>query len=1176
MKLRFAFIAAILALPRVFGAEVALAPPFANRVEVSRLPLAFEKNQGQAPPAADFLARGAGYSVTLSQGNAHISLRRNKNSAPAVLDLRVVGARPNPKKSGQSPLPGKVNYFIGNQPSRWRTDISTYGRVDYSNVYGGIDLAYYGDQGRLEYDFIVAPGADPSVIRLAAGGARCVRLNAAGDLVFETGGGEVTLRKPVSYQEIAGARRTVESSYSVNGSNDVRFAIGAYDPRYPLLIDPALVYSTYLGGSGEEIASAVAVSPAGNAFVTGYTYSTDFPLVDAEQSTYGGDGAIFVSKFAVDGASLVYSTYFGGSNLDASHAIAVDGSGDVYIVGDTTSADFPTKNPLYPNYPIGGAGFVTKFNSAGNALVYSTFLGGSQPFGVAVDAAHNVYVAGNTGAGFPVTSGAYQTTCTVNTMCTFATKINAAGSALVWSTYFGESTGGNYYPYVTALAIDASGNAYLTGWTYTALPVTPGVPQSVYGGNGDAFIAKIANTGATLAYCTYLGGSEWDAGYGIAVDSAGNAYIAGNTESADFPATPGAFQTKFGGYSDAFIAKLNSAGTEWQYVTYLGGQKYEEATAIAVDSGGDAVVAGYTFSGNFPRASAVQRALQGNQVTIFKTTSAGVSWSESDSGVADEIISAIVIDPVTDSHVFALTIAGLFESINSGASWSADSIFGPGSGATPSFLAFSPTGGNAYAAVDSTLLFISHDRGTTWNQSYPLPCYATTALVDPSSLYVYIGGAFPGNSCSSGLNINGQPWLTLDIPSPNGVYGYAITPGAPGILYAATGNGIFESTDSQRYTWTAVSFQGQVVTQVVVDPSQPATLYAVVSGVVFKSTNAGSTWVTSSAGLPASVKALALAPSKSSVIYASTSAGMFLSKDSAASWSSIGLTQNQITAIAVDPGLPNKLYAAATTYTDAFVTKINPQGSKLLYSTFLGGTYSDNAVGVALDSGGNAFVLGSTTSPDFPTTPGAFQSANGVQRYTAFVTKIEQKTPSCSYGVAPATLFVYPGGGAENFSVTSPAGCPWTPSPTESWITVPSGKEAGVGPLAVSVAANTGAARTGTITIGNASIAITQAAAGCAYSLSNNSLTFPQTGGQLSIDVSTGAGCQWIVTGLPFWITASSGLNGNGNGTVVLETGPNTFLSARTGFYLVPVTIANNVVAINQPGTLPVLAHQRR
>ncbi|MGD0364978.1 MAG: SBBP repeat-containing protein, partial [Bryobacteraceae bacterium] len=319
---RYALLACTIGLSQLLGAI---------GEEFHKLPLAFEKNQGQAGPSVDYLARGGGYSVFLSGGSARLTVRQSKSAAPAAVDLRLAGARRNPKVGTRNSLPGKVNYFIGNDPARWRTEIPTFGRVEYSAVYPGIDLAYYGNQGRLEYDFILAPGADPSAIRLAVDGARNIRVDDGGDLVLETAAGAVSFQKPAAYQEIAGTRRTVESHYVLAAGDEVRFAVGTYDSKEPLVIDPSLVYSTYLGGSNYDSGTAIVSDAQGNAYITGSTDSMDFPLVGAEQSFFTGINPIFVAKLSADGSSLLYSTYLGGltsgTYTDQVYSIAVDSSG---------------------------------------------------------------------------------------------------------------------------------------------------------------------------------------------------------------------------------------------------------------------------------------------------------------------------------------------------------------------------------------------------------------------------------------------------------------------------------------------------------------------------------------------------------------------------------------------------------------------------------------------------------------------------------------------------------------------------------------------------------------------------------------------------------------------------------------------------------------------------------
>jgi len=1189
------------------GAEVAPVPAPRVAVTLSKVPLAFEKNEGQAHQSVEFLARGAGYSVFLSRGNARVALRHDKSAASVAVDLRLLGARRDPKVATRDALPGHVNYFLGNEPARWRTDVPTFGRVEYSSVYRGIDLAYYGDQGRLEYDFIVAPGAHPDAIRLAVDGARNVRVSDGGDLVLETETGPIAFRKPVTYQEVAGVRRPVESRYVLAGANEVRFAVGVYDSRHALVIDPSLVYSTFLGDAsgGSAPNTAIAVDSSGNAYVTGTVSLPDFPLVSAEQSFYKGSSAIFVSKLSPDGSSLIYSTYLGGSGVDNSHAIAVDSTGSAYVAGQTQSTDFPIQNAIYSTLKGSQDAFVTKFSPSGSALVYSTYLGGSgidSAYGVAVDTTFDVYLAGQTNsADFPVTAKAYQASATGS--CSFVTKLNPGGTALLWSTYFGQNCSAS----VAAIAVDAHHGVYLTGNAVSGLPVTSGAPQAVFGGGlTDAFVAKLIGTGASLAYCTYLGGSQIDSGTAIAVDAGDNAYVAGYTQSSDLPVTASAIQPAYGGNQDAFVAKLNSAGTGWSYLTYLGGLRADQANGIAVDSSGNATVVGSTSSTNFPRVAALQPSLAGNQVPIYKTTNGGASWKASATGFngdANYYFNSIVIDPASDSHLLAVSLeGGLYESSDSGASWDPNSFFSQG-GATIVTVAFSPAGGTVYAG-GGTSVYSSSDSGATWTLAGNVPpplfppwwCSIMNLAVDPNTpttLYMGGGTIYWGVNYAAKSIDGGATWEYLSgLPADAVITAFAIDPKSSSTIYAASTfwagqGGLYESTDTGT-TWTPLNIAGLEnpnVTAVVINPSQPAVVYAVANGSVYKSTNSGSSWALASTGLTDYTFQLAIAPSNPAVLYAETLLGLFVTSNGAASWKPAGLVQDLIWGLAVDLTSPGVVYAMSDDRTDGFVAKINPAGTKLLYSTYLGGTNADYAYGVALNSSGDAVVAGGTISPDFPITPGALQPVTGFPRlahFDAFVARISSTTPACSYSASVASYTFYPTGGLADFSIVAPSGCAWTATPSASWITVIRGAGPGVAPLAVSVAANTGAARSGTITIGSASISISQAASGCTYSLSTNSLSFPQAGGSQSVNVTAGAGCPWTVAELPLWLTVTSGGSGTGDGTVTIAAAPNLFPGGRS---VEPATeepgtpgaisIANQSVSVSQSGTSDSLSRRQ-
>jgi Beta-propeller repeat len=558
--------------------------------DYGQLPLSFEANEGQTAAQVRFLTQANGGTLFLTSSGAVLSLTKPVGQTflsanPAIpesgqtgmsappnatdgiaLALDLVGANPNAAVVGLDPLPGISNYFIGNDPSQWHTNIPNYSKVEYQNVYAGINLVYYGNQQQLEYEYQLAPGADPSQIRFAVQGAERLSIDAKGDLVLHTAIGDVLEHAPVIYQEIAGVQKRVSGQFVLLGNNEVGFQVGSYDATLPLVIDPVLSYSTYLGGNNFDGANGIAVDGSGDAYVIGSTKSANFPITTgAFQTSYGGSGNFeaFVTKLNASGTGLVYSTYLGGNNGDDGYGIAVDASGNAYVTGETSSANFPTiPGAFQTSYGGGGDAFVTKLNASGTGLVYSTYLGGSSGdngYGIAVDGSGNAYVTGYTGSNnFPTTPGAFQTSYGGGPYDAFVTKLNATGTALVYSTYLG----GNDSDYGMGIALDSSGNAYVAGETKsTNFPTTADAFQSSYGGGAtyDAFVTKLNASGTGLVYSTYLGGNSLDYGRAIAVDGSGNVYVAGETSSNNFPTTTGAFQTSYGGGGepDGFVAKFS-------------------------------------------------------------------------------------------------------------------------------------------------------------------------------------------------------------------------------------------------------------------------------------------------------------------------------------------------------------------------------------------------------------------------------------------------------------------------------------------------------------------------------------------------------------------------------------------------------------------------------------------
>jgi hypothetical protein len=583
-----------------------------------QLPLAFEVNQGQAAPGVDYEAHGSGYTLDLSPQQAALNLS-GQGTTPTTLTMQLAGANPSAQAVGSDQLITRSNYLAGPDPSKWITNIANYGKVTYQDVYAGTDVAYYGNQGRLEYDFTLHPGADPRAIRLLFQGQQGMSLDGQGNLVVQTAAGPLVEQAPVAYQPNAdGSQTGVSSRYVLEGNGQVGFAVGAYDPTKALVIDPVLSYSSYLTGQGDGIA----VDSSGNAYVTGW-----------------GSSGPYVDKLNASGTALVYSTTLGGGGQGL--AIAVDGAGDAYVFGDTGPGLATTANAIAPTdtSPFNEE-FVTVLDATGSGLIDSTYLPGTSPVnayflgGIAVDGSGNACVTGWAGPGFLTTANAYQPGYAGSPGSSpsgnaFFAQINPSLSgtaSLLYSSYLG----GNGGDMGTGIALDGSGNAYVTGWTSSAnFPTTAGAFQTAYGGKGDDFVAKFnpsLSGPSSLVYSTYLGGSgiegflsdnpsyivAYNTGPGIAVDSSGDAYVAGGTTSTNFPTTPGALQTRYNGprnpnaSGDGFVTKLNAAGTGLVYSTYLGGSSYDGAGAVAVDSSGDAHVTGWTQSTDFPTKNPIQ------------------------------------------------------------------------------------------------------------------------------------------------------------------------------------------------------------------------------------------------------------------------------------------------------------------------------------------------------------------------------------------------------------------------------------------------------------------------------------------------------------------------------------------------------------------------------------------
>jgi len=769
-----------------------------------RLPLSFEANQGQVDAQVQFLSHGPGYHLFLTGNEAVLELQKaegrtqkaeakskgqNENSTASggdLLRMKLVGANQAAQVTGLAELPGKSNYFIGNDPKRWRVNVPNYAQVRYQHIYPGVDLIYYGNQQQLEYDFVVAPGADPSLIRIAidadgqAGSGQKakgsgqsgiqneeLKIESNGDLVIKTDGDEVRFRKPMVYQEEGSVRQPTDRSqqseadnrqfldghFVLTGNHELAFHVGSYDHNKPLIIDPAVTYptvsySTYLGPIPYQGAVAIAVDSTGAAYLVGSTTSASFPVVNplpAPNNALQGDQDAFVAKLNSTGTALVYSTYLGGTGSDSGSGIAVDSTGQAYITGATQSSDFPTLNAYQSALNGSSAAFVTTLNGSGNALVYSTYLSGSgtdSGGGIAFYSAGKVYVAGSTSSSnFPTTAGVFQATL-AGSQNAFVAEIDttqAGSSSLIASTYLG----GAGYDGAVGIGVDSSGNTVVAGTTSSTNFPTLNPYQSSLGSAIDsAFVTKFSATlSAPLVYSTYLGGSyfngpptqsAYNIAKGIAVDSTGNAYVAGFTDAYDFPIHSN-YQGSCSPYCtwDGFVAKFDPSGANL-YATYFGGSTYQgtgiygnQIFGIAADTSGNAYFTGFTDADNLPLMTPVQSVLGGGLTETVATDAfvselnsagsalvfssyLGGTYNDEGTGVAVDSSGNIYVAGFAGSLDFPV-IAGAFQTSNQNDSNDSfvariSDLTTPSMAVTPLSVTFAPQAGGTHSSPQTVLV----------------------------------------------------------------------------------------------------------------------------------------------------------------------------------------------------------------------------------------------------------------------------------------------------------------------------------------------------------------------------------------------------------------------------------------------------------------------------------------
>lgn len=607
-----------------------------NSYDKNKLPLSFVKNNGQEDQRAHFTTNYKGRGFFFSPDRITlVELEPKEEQVPELghfpdhvedsdelrngvaLELSFTNANPNLTLEGVSQQPGYHHYFRGNDSAKWRNGIPHYKELRYAAVWDGVSLETSSSEDGLKMNWLLDKPLRTSSIQLHWAGVDSLEIDATGNLLVHHALGTLTDLAPIAYQEIDGIKIPVECAYQLYGEFDFGFELtGDYSTEVPIVIDPILQYATYLGGSGIDIGQGIAIDSQGHAYVTGYTYSIDFPVTPgAFQTTNAGSYNVFITKFSSDGASLIYSTYLGGSNFDNGYSISLDTQNYAYITGRTGSLDFPTTPGAFQTTP--GGVFVTKLALNGEDLVYSTYLGNNQAdigYGIAVDFQGCAYVVGTTISNvFPTTTGAFQTAFPPLALYAgFVTKFSTDGGSLVYSTYLS----GEGYNYCYGIDLDAYGYAYVTGQAGSDFPVTAGAFQTT-ATSISAFVTKLSNDGSTLAYSTLLGGIGTTGGFGIAVDSHGSAYVVGSTNSTDFPVTPDAFQTTYGGgIADSFVSRLSPSGGSLIGSTFLGGSNGDYGSHISVDMQGHAYVIGSTLSPNLPTTP-----------NVFPSTLRGISNS---------------------------------------------------------------------------------------------------------------------------------------------------------------------------------------------------------------------------------------------------------------------------------------------------------------------------------------------------------------------------------------------------------------------------------------------------------------------------------------------------------------------------------------------------------------------
>ncbi len=1074
------------------------------------VPLSFERATG----ATRWTARGEGYFLSVGPADVEVLLGQER------LRIRFAGGNADARPEGLEPLPGKVNYLIGADPKRWLRNLPTYARVRAKNVYPGTDIAWYGNQGRLEYDLALASGADPSSIAMQFEGARKLSLDASGDLRIELARGSLTLKPPEVYQQ----SQRIEAAYDLRASSEVRFRLAPYDRSRPLVIDPVLVYASYFG-SGTLFIRKMAVDGAGNVYLGGEASLPDsyLPVANAFQPGNLGASDIFISKLDPTGKTLLFSTYIGGASVDTLAGMAVDANGRIAVTGSTQSLDFPIVNgwpPAQAKYTAYGL----MLDAGGDRLVYSTTLAMAPSNGrdVAMDAEGNAYFAGRPDGPIASTPGALN-----EGHATYLIKLSSTGNT-VYGALLANVFG--------TLAVDASGAAYLAG-TY---------PSHV--------VAKLRSDATALAWTTSITGA-WSL-TAIAL-SQGRVYVGGVTTESTLPVTAGAVQPAYKGNRDAFVASLSADNGSFGFVTYLGGSNSDSLTSLAVASDGQLIVGGSTYSPDFPLSSPLQPAFPGPARVLFRSRDSGASFAAQDQGLISPQggppgnQGKLLPDPSSASTLIFSGTGGIYRSSDDGVNWSrVSSVYGP--------VARSLSNPSVLYQASTRNLSKSSDGGQTWTD-YGLPAFQST--YSPCAV-----GVSPTNSdivlfrdCLSGnwyRSVNGGAGVgQLQHPFPSNYISLtdSIISSRDGSMYFQS----FKSTDDGQ-TWAALANAPMNNCGFAVSPTNPAVLYASDCYDVYRSANAGTDWMKVAAG--ANVAHLAVDPSNAQRLYGlSWGRGQALvSADGGATWTPTGgfveVQSSGAQDLVINPLNAAELYLLNLSVQrlpeSGFVAKLSDDGKRLVWSTYYGSYTGTVIVAVAAAPTGGAWIAGLDEADLWTSgSAGVPLTSDAQNRNTAagsmFLARLADQTPECAYSINPDLQYDHGMRAALPLTVTAPSGCPWTASPSDSWIHLTRTAGTGSGTIPLWIDPNSTAnTRTGTVDVNGHIYTVVQPGANCIYAIS--APTVESAGGPTTVSVTAPGGCPWdvqLVGGDPAWIASPA--TGSGNGSVTIVFPANYGIDAR-------------------------------